>query len=35
MESRFEAFSEHEILASNEAVVHTNTKKLWLVGVYW
>ena len=35
MDFHFEAFSEHEILAINEAVVQTNTKKAWLVGVYW
>ena len=34
MDSHFEAFSEHEILAINEAFVQTNTKKAWLVGVY-
>jgi len=35
MDSHFEAFSEDEILAINEAVVQTNTKKARLVGVYW
>ena len=38
MASRFETFSEGEVCAINEEVVHSNTKKatkLWLVGVHW
>ena len=33
MASRFEVFSEDEILAINEAVVKTNTKKVNIFGL--
>jgi len=35
MASRFVTVSKDEILVVNEAAAPTNTKKIWLVGVYW
>ena len=38
MASRFQTFSEEEIWAINEVVVHNKDQEsdeLWLVGVYW